>query len=467
MHIVTVGLNHRTAPVEIREKFTFAPDRLPDALEVLKGTKSVLECVIVGTCNRTEVYAAVDRKYKSGLFLRSFLEQWFQVPRSEFEPYLYVYEDNLAVEHLFRVASGLDSMIIGETQILGQVKDAFLMSQREGATGTLFNTLFKQAVTFAKRAHAETSIGENPVSVSYAAVELGKRILHGLEHKNALIIGAGKMSELTAKHLQGAGVNGLMVVNRTLQNAMQLASRFQGTAHPYGQLLELLPEADIVISSSGSQEFVLDQEQVRQTLQSREANRPLFMVDIAVPRNLDPAIGELPGVHLFDIDDLESLVESNLDGRRREADKLTAEIEREAAHFQQWMKTLKVTPVIQALQEKSNRIYEETMESMMKKLPGLDEREQKVIRKLAKSIVNQMMRDPILRVKDMAGGRYGEEALGMFTELFALEGILAEQEENEAPSGTIAGRMAGKSGQELGGLPALLARNGTEAMAGS
>jgi glutamyl-tRNA reductase len=357
-------------------------------------------------------------------------------------------------------------MIIGETQILGQVKDAFLLSQREGSTGTLFNTLFKQAVTFAKHAHADTSIGENPVSVSYAAVELGKRILNGLQGKNALIIGAGKMSELTAKHLQAAGVNRMMVVNRTLQNAMQLASRFQGTAHPYGQLAELLLEADIVISSSGSQEYVLDREQVRSALQNREAHRPLFMVDIAVPRNLDPAIADLPDVHLYDIDDLESLVESNLEVRRREADKLAAEIEQEAVEFEQWMKTLKVTPVIRALQEKSNRIYEDTVESMMKKLPGLDEREQKVIRKLAKSIVNQMMRDPILRVKEMAGGRYGDEALGMFTELFALEGILAELEDEELPAVKHSGRMTAKNSQELG-MPALLVRNGTEAMAGS
>lgn len=464
MHILTVGLNHRTAPVEIREKFTFAPDRLPAALALLKGTKSVLECVIVATCNRTEIYAVIDRKYKSGHFVRGFLEQWFGIPKEQFDPYLYVLEDQAAISHLFRVTCGLDSMIIGETQILGQTRDAFLLAQEQHATGTLFNTLFKQSITLAKRAHAETSIGENPVSVSYAAVELGKQIFGSFGDKNVLIIGAGKMSELTATHLQSVGVSRIMVMNRTFGKALQMAEKFGGRAYEMSQMSLALREADIVISSSGSQEYVLLKDQVKEALHSRKRSRPLFMVDIAVPRNLDPAIGELSDVFLYDIDDLESMVETNLAERRKEAEKLMVVIGQEVLAFEQWLKTLGVTPVIRALQEKSNRIYEETMESMMKKLPELDERQQKVIRKLAKSIVNQMMRDPILRVKDLAGGRHGDEALDMFTELFALEDIL-EQQAQAAPTKPVL--AASRHGQETAGLSSIIGLNGAEALAGS
>lgn len=465
MHIMTVGLNHRTAPVEIREQFTFASDRLPGALAVLKATKSVMECVIVGTCNRTEIYVAVDRKYKSGHFIRGFLEQWFAVPRKQFDPYLYVLEDCQAVEHLFRVTCGLDSMIVGETQILGQIRDAFLLAQEQKTTGTLFNTLFKQSITLAKRAHAQTGLGENPVSISYAAVELGKRIFGSFKDKNVLIIGAGRMSELTAKHLQAVGVNRILVMNRTYARALQMADKFAGQAYALDELCIALKEADIVISSSGAQEYVLLKEQVKAVLQSRKRGRPLFIVDIAVPRNVDPAVGELPNVFLYDIDDLEFMVETNLAERRKEAEKLAAVVSQEVLAFEQWLKTLGVTPVIKALQEKSNRIYEETMESMMKKLPDLDERQQKVIRKLAKSIVNQMMRDPILRVKDLAGGRNGDEALAMFTELFALEDILAEGEA-KAQAAKAAQEQPASSPPE-GDLAMLMGLNGTEALAGS
>lgn len=461
MHILAVGLNHRTAPVEIREKFTFASDRLPAALGVLKDTKSVLECVIVGTCNRTEIYAVVDRKYKTGHFVRGFMEHWFGVPRDQFDPFLYVHEDRKAIEHLFRVTCGLDSMVIGETQILGQVRDAFFLAQEKRTTGTLFNTLFKQAVTLAKRAHSETGIGENPVSVSYAAVELGKKIFGSFKDKNVLLLGAGKMSELTAKHLHSGGVNRITVVNRTEGRATLMAEKFNGSACSFDKLQDALREADIVISSTGSPDYVLTKEQVRESLQGRKAGRSLFMVDIAVPRDLDPAIGGLSNVYLYDIDDLESIVEANMEERRAVAAQIGIMIQEEISSFEQWMKTLGVTPVIRALQEKSNRIYEETMADMMKKLPDLDERQQKVIRKLAKSIVNQMMRDPILRVKDLAGGRHGGQALDMFTELFALEEILKEQElESKRLQAT-----PDKSAEAE--LPAVIGFKGAEALAGS
>ncbi|MCP1306770.1 glutamyl-tRNA reductase [Paenibacillus tyrfis] len=429
MHIVVAGLNYRTAPVSIREKFAFAEGDLPLALKELKETKSVMECVVVGTCNRTELYVAVDRQ-PCAHYLRGFIEKWFGVPRGEYQEHLYVYENEKAIEHLFRVTSGLDSMVIGETQILGQVRDAFLLAQREKTTGVLFNTLFKQAVTMAKRAHFETGIGENPVSVSYAAVELGKRIFGSYAHKKVLIIGAGKMSELTVKHLYANGADKVTVVNRTLSRAQELADKFRGVASTMDRLMAHLEEADIVISSTGAAGYVLTAEQVSCILQRRRS-RPLFMIDIAVPRDLDPRLGEMPNVFLYDIDNLQSLVNSHLEERRKAAVQIEKMIREEMAAFEQWTKTLGVSPVIQALQTKAATIHEETMDSLMKKLPDLDEHELKVIRKLTKSIVNQMLRDPIVRIKEMAAERHGDDALDMFTKIFALEEPLAEQKRVE------------------------------------
>ncbi len=432
MHILAVGLNYKTAPVAIRERFAVAEADLPEALERLKATKSILECVIVATCNRTEIYAVVDRHHVCGYHLRSFMEQWFGVPVQEFHSHLYIHEDEKAIEHLFRVASGLDSMVVGETQILGQVRDAFLTAQEQQATGTLFNMLFKQAVTMAKRAHAETSIGENAVSVSYAAVELGKRIFGSFAGKSVLILGAGKMSELTAKHLHSNGCAKVVVANRSIERAAYLAGKFDGIACTLEEIEGQLSEADIVISSTGAAGYVLTRSQLEQTMKGRKS-RPLFMIDIAVPRDLDPAIMDVQNVFLYDIDDLEGIVESNMEKRRQVAMKIEAMIVREMDAFDQWFKTLGLSPVIRALQEKAAHVHEETMDSLFKKLPDLSEREAKVIRKLTKSIVNQMMHDPILRIKEMAAEKDGDEAIEMFTKIFALEEQLDQLADQQQP----------------------------------
>ncbi|WP_308634782.1 glutamyl-tRNA reductase [Paenibacillus silvisoli] len=430
MHIMVVGLNYRTAPVEVRERFTFAERDLPDALKQLKQTKSIMECVIVATCNRTELYAVVDRPTLCGHYIRSFMEKWFNTPRQQFTSDLYMYEDEKAIDHLFRVTCGLDSMVIGETQILGQIKNAFLLAQQHKTTGTLFNSIFKQAVTLAKRAHSDTAIGEAAVSVSYAAVELGKRIFGNFGGKTVMIVGAGKMSELTAKHLYSNGVERVFVVNRTYDRAVQLADKFNGTPLSMTEAIARLHEADIVISSTGSDGYVLGREQVAAAMQKRKA-RPLFMIDIAVPRDLDPAIASVQNVFLYDIDDLEGIVESNMEQRRAEAAKIETLIADELDAYRSWYKTLGVAPLIRALQDKAADIHEETMDSLANKLPDLSERELKVIRKLTKSIVNQMMHDPILRIKEMAGEKRADEAMDMFVKLFALEETL-EQTKNNA-----------------------------------
>lgn len=435
MHILAVGLNYRTAPVAFREKFTFPEEQLPDALRQLKQTKSILECVIVSTCNRTEIYAVVDRLNVCGYYIRYFMEQWFHIPNSEFTNYLNIYEDHAAIEHLFRVTSGLDSMIIGETQILGQIRDSFLLAQQEKATGIMFNTLFKQAITMAKRAHSETTIGENAVSVSYAAVELGKRIFGHFKNKNVMIIGAGKMSELTVKHLFANGANKVVVANRTVQRAEELAEKFNGIACLLEDVRVMLVrhKIDIVISSTGSPGFVLTREELA-TIMPQRKSRPLFMVDIAVPRDLDPGISELPDVFLYDIDDLQGIVEDNLEQRRKEAAKVEQMISKELETFQNWYRTLGVSPLIRALQEKATMVHQETMENLLQKLPDLSEREIKVVSKLSKSMVNQMLHEPILRIKELAAGRGGDEALRLFANIFALEELTLEQKSglNEA-----------------------------------
>lgn len=432
MHVIVVGLNFRTAPVEVRERFTFDERDLPEAIARLKQTPSIMECVIVATCNRTELYAVVNRHVLCGHYIRHFMEQWFGMPRESFTKYLYMYEDDAAIRHLFRVACGLDSMVIGETQILGQVRDAFLLAQREKATGTLFNMIFKQAVTVGKRAHSETTIGESAVSVSYAAVELGKRIFGGFGGKTAMIIGAGKMGELTAKHLHASGIGRVLVANRTYERAAEFAERLGGEPMQLDEAAKRLHEADVVISSTGSREYVLTKGQVEQAMRHRPS-RPLFLIDIAVPRDLDPDIADIANVFLYDIDDLEGIVESNLEQRRREAAKIETMIAEELEAFRVWYRTLGVVPLIRALQQKAEKIHADTMQSMMNKLPDLTEHERKVVRKLTKRIVNQMMHDPILRIKEMAGEKKAGEAMDLFVRLFALEELIGQQTASGEP----------------------------------
>lgn len=461
MHLIVVGLNYRTAPVEIRERFALAEGDTLEALQSLKKTTGILEGVIVATCNRTEIYAVVDRLHLCGHYVRAFMEQWFQIPRQEFNKHLYMHEDDRAVEHLFRVTSGLDSMVLGETQILGQVRDAFLQAQDNGTTGTIFNRLFKQAVTLAKRAHSETSIGENAVSVSYAAVELGKKIFGRFTDKTVMIVGAGKMSELTARHLHANGAKKVFVAGRTVSRAEELAGKFDGTALSMEEALSRLDEADIVISSTGAERFVLERGAIEQAMAKRK-KRPLFLIDIAVPRDIDPACGDIANVFLYDIDDLEGIVEGNLEKRRKEAAVIEAMISEEQEAYREWFATLGVSPLIRALQEKAAAIQESTLESMLRKLPDLDDRERKVIRKLTKSMVNQMIHDPILRIKELAAEKKGEEAMKLFVQLFSLEDEVSKlkeeavtdrksrkENESQEPAGavreleTLLGRLAG------------------------
>lgn len=426
MHIIVVGLNHKTAPVEIRERLTFNPSQLSDAMRTLANKKSILENVILSTCNRTEIYAVVDQLHTGRYYIKEFLSEWFNIEKEEFTPYLFIHEQDGAMEHLFNVSCGLNSMILGETQILGQVRSSFLQAQENNTTGTIFNQLFKQAVTVAKRGHSETEIGANAVSVSYAAVELAKKIFGSLENKHVLILGAGKMSELAIQNLHANGASKVTVINRTYEKAQNLASRYTGNAKTFRELQCALMEADILISSTGAKEFIVTKETMSFVEKMRKG-KPLFMVDIAVPRDLDPRLAELDGVFLYDIDDLEGIVEANLQERKKAANIIQLMIEKEIVEFKQWLNMLGVVPIISALREKALAIQAETMTSIERKLPNLSDRDIKVLNKHTKSIINQLLKDPILQAKELAGNKDAEKALALFVKIFNIEDLISER----------------------------------------
>ncbi|MBG9516915.1 glutamyl-tRNA reductase [Bacillus thuringiensis] len=420
MHILVVSVNYRTAPVEFREKLTFQAAELERAMTTLQNQKSVLENVIVSTCNRTEIYAVVDQLHTGRYYIKKFLADWFQLEIEEVAPYLTIFEQDGAIDHLFRVTCGLDSMVVGETQILGQIKDSFLEAQQVKATGTIFNELFKQVITLAKRAHSETTIGESAMSVSYAAVELGKKIFGELTDCHVLILGAGKMGELALQNLYGSGARKVTVMNRTLSKAEVMAEKYMGHAKSLSELQCALLEADILISSTGASEYVITKEMMTKVEKMR-SGRPLFMVDIAVPRDIDPAIDELEGSFLYDIDNLQGVVEANRAERLKEAEKIQFMIEEEIVLFKTWLSTLGVVPLISALRDKALAIQSETMVSLERKIPNLSDREKKVISKHTKSIINQLLKDPILVAKEIAAEEGASEKLALFAKIFDLE----------------------------------------------
>ncbi|WZY00790.1 glutamyl-tRNA reductase [Bacillus sp. FSL W7-1360] len=420
MHTLVIGFDYKSAPVEIREKLVFTQAQLPHALAQLRATKSIMECIILSTCNRTEVYVVADQLHTGRHFTKTFLANWFQIDKEELAPYLRVRENDEAIKHLFRVVCGLHSMVIGETQILGQVKQAFLCAQKEKVTGTIFNQLFKQAVTLGKHVHSATDISTQAVSISYAAVELGKKIFETFAGKHVLILGAGKMAQLTATHIQASGAAHMMVMNRTEEKAMELATAYQADVYSFAHMAEALEKADVVISSTGSLDFVLTDSHVGDLLEKR-AGRPLFMIDIAVPRDIEPALASYAGVHLYDIDDLQHIVDENKQERLKEVDKIEVLIADEIDAYKSWLHTLGVVPLITALREKALIIQGETMDSIERKLPHLSERDLKVLRKHTKSIVNQMLRDPLTHIKELAMTPDADRSLELVMNLFALE----------------------------------------------
>ncbi len=396
--IILLGLSHKTAPVEIRERVASisADDRTP--LDWLPQLKKIDELFFLSTCNRVEFLFTTDEVQEGIDEISSKISLEIGQPLSSIQGHIYIYYNLEAVKHVFRVAASLDSMVVGEPQILGQIKDAYRESVDHRTSSVILNRLLHKSFSVAKRIRTETRIGSYAVSISYAAVELAKKIFGSLENKSVLLIGAGEMAELAAEHLIHNGVSRIYVANRTLERAMELAARFRGTTVPFDQIPENLEVVDIIISSTGASDFILHYDEVKSRMRARR-NRPLFFIDIAVPRDIEPEVGEIDNVYLYDIDSLQGLVELNLNERRKEAERAEHIIEEEALKFDNWLKTLEVVPTIVALKEKAEKIRQREIRKTMLQLANNSQNLEESLEVLTRSIINKLLHDPILFLK--------------------------------------------------------------------
>ena len=399
MRIVLIGMNHKTAPVEIRERLQIDCGDGGPVLAELLGIPEVREVLVLSTCNRVEVLARVADGEATVERLKEFIFRQGNLDAAELERCIYVHRDREAVRHLFRVAASLDSLVMGEPQILGQVKEAYRRAVDHRATGVLLNRLVHHALRAAKRVRTETGIAGNAVSVSYAAVELAKKIFGGLHGKTILLVGAGEMSELAARHLLKQGVERILIANRTYARAEEMAAAFQGAPVAFDHLSEVLTEVDIVIASTGAPGYVVTAEMVAAALRRRR-NRLLFLIDIAVPRDIDPAAGEIENVYLYNIDHLQDVVDANRETRRAEAAKAEEIVAEEVALFEAWFNALAVVPTIVALRGKMEGIVRGELEKSARWLGGLPEEDRLRIEGLAASVVNKILHDPITGLKE-------------------------------------------------------------------
>ncbi|HKQ82187.1 MAG TPA: glutamyl-tRNA reductase [Steroidobacteraceae bacterium] len=403
MPFLVIGINHRTAPVEIREKIVFGGPELPTALRELSRIAGVREGAILSTCNRTELYCYTDETDPP---LVPWLLQWHKVDPHELEGCVYQYKGPAAVQHAFAVASGLDSMILGEPQILGQLKDAYRAALQERCTGPLLNRLFQASFSVAKRIRTETRIGANAVSVASAAVNLAHTVFDNFAQHTALLIGAGDTIALAARHLRSQGLQRMIVANRTLERAQELAREFDGYAITLDTLATHLPEADIVVSSTASPVPVLTRAVVREALRVRK-RRPMFMVDIAVPRDIEASVAELEDIYLFTIDDLERVVSTNLQARRHAAHDAEHLLANAVDHFQQRLRTLDAAPTIRHLRDEGERVRVQTLQQAQRMLASGRE-PQVVLEFLASTLTNRLLHSPSQRLRDAAAQRDAE-----------------------------------------------------------
>jgi glutamyl-tRNA reductase len=402
MNLVLVGINHRTAPVEVRELMNIHETRLAGALSELVRREGIQEALILSTCNRVEVAIGARDDVQADPILRSFLSEYHHYDLNAYDRYLYWHRQEDVIRHLFRVASSLDSMILGEPQVLGQMKQAFATAKRVGALNGTLQEVVNQALAVARRVRRETAIGATAISVSYAAVELAKKIFGNLEGKTIFVIGAGKMSELAAKHLMRSGASAIFVSNRTYDRAVELAAAFQGTAIRFDELFEYIDRADVVISSTGSPHFVVTREKAEQLLAVRR-NRPIFFVDIAVPRDIDPAVNELDNAYVYDIDDLAQVVDANKKQRQREAAWAEQIVDQELLKMQRRLASREVVPTIMALEERLNRIRESETERFRGRLNNFSTDQRETVDALTRAILNKIIHGPITELKSGAG----------------------------------------------------------------
>src|SRR6267142_634847 len=421
MSIVLVGINHKSAPVEVRERLAFTEDACATGLRALVDGNIVREGLIVSTCNRVEVLAetASERLSETIERVNLFLSKADSLPRSSFETHLYQHTDDEAVRHLFRVASSLDSMVVGEPQVLGQVRRAYSIALEAGTTGRILNLLVHHAFRVAKRVRNETGIGANAVSISYMAVELGKKIFDSFEGQTALLIGAGEMAELSARHLLNAGVTRVLLANRTEERAEHLATERGAERIKFEGLSDYLAEADIIICSTAADQYVITEQMAREAL-SRRRNRPSFFIDISVPRNIDPAVGKIANVFVFDIDDLESVISSNIREREREAERAELIVESEIMQFQQTLRVLDIGPTIGALRNKLHDIAKVELIRQRNRLGPLTAEQERAIEALLVATVNKISH-PMLSHMRRSFDASDADTIQAWRDIFGLE----------------------------------------------
>lgn len=419
MKVLVVGLNYRTADVDIRERLAFNGTKLDDGLLRLRELNGVQEAMILSTCNRVELYAEVKDPEKASESINDFLSEFHGVSRADIEKALYVYKGRDALRHIFRVSASLDSMVVGEPQILGQIKDAFEFALRKKATGVLLNKLMKKAISVAKRVRTETKISENAVSISFAAVELARKIFTDLPEKAVMLLGAGDMAELAARHMISFGVSNVVIVNRTFERGCELAGEFNGRAVRFEDFLKEMAHSDIIVCSTDAPAYVLKKEEMQKVMKERR-NMPVFIIDISVPRNIDPGINDIDNVYLYNIDDLQGVVDENITERKKEAEKAEGIIEEEIEAFQKWFSSLDTLPAVIALRSKADEIRKEEVERFTNKFPGLGEKERKAVEYMASAIVNKLIHPPTIAIKEDSDDR--DELIALIKKLYGLNG---------------------------------------------
>ena len=434
MYLIVVGLSHKTAPVEIRERLAVPESRLGEALTRLCSYPGVKEGILLSTCNRVEVYSVVEDVDTGYGRIQEFLaDTHLSLSSEQLTPHLYWHTGDRAIAHLFRVASSLDSMIIGESQILGQLKDAFEVALAHKTTGVIMNKVVKKAISVAKRVRTETKIAEMAVSVSYAAVELAKKIFSNLHEKTVLLVGAGEMAKLAAKHLIANGVGHVRITTRTPQHAVELAERFGGTAVPFDQFKDDMALADIVLVSTGAAHYLVGAEDVHRAVQER-MNRPMFLIDISVPRNIDPAVRHVDNAFLFDIDDLKQRVEQNRAERVHEAEKAERMVIEEVTMILDWMKSLEVTPTIVALRNRVEDIKRAEVEKVLGRLGHLSAQDRELVEGLASSIVNKLIHRTMVTLKNEVNSSSGPAFVEAARQFYALDRPAASTQQTETYS---------------------------------
>jgi glutamyl-tRNA reductase len=418
--VVVVGLNHRTVPLPVLESMAVSEARLPKALHSLDSSEHLAEVVLVSTCQRTEIYGVARRFHPALLDIRHFLSAWSGRPPEDFAPHLYEYHDEAAARHLFRVAAGLDSAVLGEGEILGQLAGAWDVARREATVGPVLSALFRQAKVAGKRVRSETAIARGTTSLSQAAVALARAELGGLEGRTALVLGAGEMGAAMAEALSGTlGSGRLLVANRTLARAEALADRCGGRSLSWGDLDRALAFADVVLASTGSPDALLEASRVAAAMAARR-ERPLLIVDIAVPRDVEPAAGAVPGVRLLDMDDLSAFVAEGMASRRREVPAAESIVAEELARYREAASERQVAPLVAELRERAEEIRRSELERFRRRLDGLDDAQRRTVEALTRGIVAKMLHEPTVAVKAGAGTPGGEQLASALRQLFDL-----------------------------------------------